>query len=373
MTRHLRKKHPQNNLKNQTAKSSTFLEHIRELRQRFFFIFAAVAVGALGAYAIEDKITSFLLAPARGEQFMYTTPGGGLEFLFRICLYSGIIVAIPVIIFQIIKFLSPLLEEQTTRFAFIFSGISALAAGIGIAFGYIVGLPAALKFLLQEFSSSQITANITIQSYLSFVLSYLIGTALLLQLPLILLFINRIKPLSPKKLLSYERWVILGAFVLGAVLNPTPSVIDFMFFSLPIVITYQVGIVLIWITNRKQTARLPENIMTLHENDRTKREKREQVAQRSTPLLLPVHAAVQPSRVAAARVTPIAKNTITAPLRAPHAAARKQAVKSAVPSVASPITPVTVGRPRTAQRNTGEFIPRRNFQFQGLDSRSNLA
>lgn len=358
-----RKRHPQNNLKKPTAKKSTFLAHITELRTRLFYIVAAVLVGGSAAYAIEDKITAFLLAPARGEQFMYTTPGGGLDFLFRICLYSGIMVAIPVIIYQIISFLSPLLKEQTTRFAFIFSGISALAAAIGVAFGYTVGLPAALKFLIGEFSSNQITANITIQSYLSFVLSYLIGTALLLQMPLILLFINRIKPLKPKSLLKQERWVILGAFVLGAILNPTPSVIDFLFFSLPIVVTYQVGIVLVWFANRSKQVKVPKNIAELRAQDQAILAQRNSVAQKSLPLIETNHA---PRSTHALRPqSDYAQVTSAAPISRQFVQRAQQ--NNSVNRVASGSQ-----RPRRPIRSQ-EFVNRANYRSQNLDSRGNLA
>jgi sec-independent protein translocase protein TatC len=128
---------------------------------------------------------------------------------------------------------------------------SSVLAVIGIGFGYFFGLPAAMHFLLQSFSSSRIAALISIQSYMSFVMVYLLGSALLFQIPLILLLINRIKPLQPKKLMQHQRWFIIAAFILGAIISPTPDIRNQFVLTGPIVAMYEISVLMIWIINRK--------------------------------------------------------------------------------------------------------------------------
>jgi Sec-independent protein secretion pathway component TatC len=131
-----------------------------------------------------------------------------------------------------------------------FSGILAL---IGIVFGYMVGLPAGLHFLLHGFMSNtpQIKALLSIQSYLSFIVTYLLGAALLFQLPLVFVLINRFKPLNARKLLTHQRWVILVAFIVGAIVSPSPDVRSQTIMSLPIIAMYELSVTIIWATNRK--------------------------------------------------------------------------------------------------------------------------
>jgi hypothetical protein len=122
-------------------------------------------------------------------------------------------------------------------------------------------LPAALHFLLHQFTSDQIHPLLTIQSYMSFVTMYMLGSALLFQLPLILVLINRIKPLKPKKLFGYERWVILLAFVGGGIMNPSPRVQDQLMLAVPMIAAYQVGILLVWLANRRRRGEKVEALL----------------------------------------------------------------------------------------------------------------
>ena len=111
---------------------------------------------------------------------------------------------------------------------------------------------------------------------MSFVTIYLAGSALLFQLPLILVIINRIKPLSPRRLLGAERWVIAGAFIIAMLMAPTVNIIDQLVIAGPMIFAYQIGIGLVWWTNRRPHR--PKHIETLLEQDRMKQETRKQQA-----------------------------------------------------------------------------------------------
>jgi sec-independent protein translocase protein TatC len=242
-----------------------FIAHITELRKRLFYIGASVGLSGAAAIAIQSQLTTVLLKPAGDQQFIYTTPGGGFDFVFKLCLYTGIGASIPVIVYQLIRYLQPLVKEQTKRFVAICSLWSSILALGGMAFGYFFGLPAAMHFLLKGFSSDRIEALISIQSYMSFVLVYLLGSALLFQLPLILLVINRFKPIKPKTLMKQQRWFILGAFIIGAIISPTPDIRNQLMLSGPIILMYQLSIILIWAINRRQ--RRPKKVVELLRKD----------------------------------------------------------------------------------------------------------
>jgi sec-independent protein translocase protein TatC len=247
------------------AEKVAFIAHVHELRKRLFYIAAAVGVFAGIAYSMENQLTAWLLGPAAGQQFIYTTPGGGFDFLFKLCLYGGVAASIPIIVYHIFRYINPLLKNESRRFMLGCTLWSSFLALAGIAFGYFVGLPAAMRFLLQNFSSDQISALITIQSYMSFVLVYLLGSALLFQLPLILILINRVKPLKPSMLMRQQRWVVLGAFIIGAIISPTPDIRNQALLSGPIILMYEMSIVIIWTLNRrKQPSR---KVVALRQHD----------------------------------------------------------------------------------------------------------
>jgi sec-independent protein translocase protein TatC len=234
-----------------------FAEHLRELRRRLYYCALAVFFAGCAIYFVQMQLVDLLLKPSHGQHFIYTSPIGGIDFLFKICIYGGIVLALPVIVYNFLRFIEPVLAGSTRRFIVWQTVASSILALAGMAFGYFIGLPAALHFLLHQFTTIQIQPLVTIQSYLSFVIVYMVGSAMLFQLPLLLLFINRIRPLKPRRLFHYERWVILIAFILAGLMNPTPNILSQLLIAGPIIIMYQVGIGLIALINRRPAVAEP--------------------------------------------------------------------------------------------------------------------
>jgi hypothetical protein len=120
----------------------------------------------------------------------------------------------------------------------------------GATFGYLYAVPAGLNFL-SNFANSYVVPSITADSYLSFVLGYVLGIGLLFELPLLLLFWHWIHPLTPKGLLNSERFVIVGAFIAAAILSPSPDILSQTVIAVPIIIVYQLGVVSVMVSIRK--------------------------------------------------------------------------------------------------------------------------
>jgi len=221
------------------------------------------------------------LRPAHHQHFIYTSPGGGIGFLFQVCTYVGIIISIPLLIYQVLRFIEPVIGERERHTIIRASWLSGVLALAGLAFGYLVGLPAALHFLSDQFTTTQIKPLLTIQEYMSFVTAYLIGSALIFQLPLVVWFFNRIKPLKPSQLMNSERYVIAFAFIVSMLMAPTVNVIDQLLLAGPIIITYQIGVIAVLIKNR---APLRSQVARMIEQDRAKQTARLEVAQTATEL-----------------------------------------------------------------------------------------
>jgi len=218
-----------------------------------------------------------------------------MNFLFSVCLDIGLVLATPIIIYQLLAFLSPLMRDTTRKFILLSSGAAGIVALGGITFGYFIGLPSALHFLLHQFTTIQVKPLITIQSYMSFVALYMFGSALMFQLPLILLIINRIKPLKPSGLFKYERYLIVFAFIAAFIMNPTPNIVDQMIVVVPIIVMYQVGIVFVWLVNRSRKPGLV---------DKLRAEDAQRQAERANRQLLPLVASEPlPVEVEAAEAT----------------------------------------------------------------------
>lgn len=325
-----------------------FIEHVYELRRRLFYIVLSVGIFGAIAYSIQHHIIAVLLRPAKEQEFIYTSPGGGLDFLFRVCLYAGLACSIPVIVYQLLKYIEPLLKHTTKRMVLWGSITSAILALIGVVFGYFVGLPSGLDFLLHQFKTDQIQPLITIQSYMSFVMLYLLGSAMLLQIPLILIFINRIKPLQPKKLLALnaQRWVILGAFIGSAIINASPQIMAQLLVAGPIILSYQIGVGVIWYVNKHHTSQ--EDLRSLRERDEQMRANRLATAEKARPLALAKSLPTKPQVRAATQSRSVATTKKSVPYTTP---------------VASPAPSKKTQQPLRAPRDTTYVAPRNRYQF----------
>lgn len=227
-------------------------DHFRELGSRLLAIGLTFIGVAAAAYPFFDKIANVITEPLKGKQeLVYLTPGGAFSFIIKVCVYVGLIGALPVIIFNIYRFVMPAVKRANLRIALLYTVASLTLAIGGVLFAYFVCLPAALYFLT-SFSLQNINPMLTIDSYFSFVMTYVLAGALLFQLPLVMLIINTINPLTPGKMMKYQGHIILGAFIVAAIITPTPDPLNQTLLAAPVVGMYQLGITLVWLANHKR-------------------------------------------------------------------------------------------------------------------------
>lgn len=229
----------------------TFADHIRELRTRFFIVAAVFLLASCLAYAFRAPILHLLLSPLHGEKLVYLNPAGGFNFIFLISIYSGLALSIPILIQQLYGFLKPALPKRVQHYAGRLFIISLLLLLAGIAFGYYLAIPGALHFLY-SFANDYVTASLTADSYLNFIIAYTIGLGIVFQLPLLVLFFHWIKPLTPGGLMKSERWVVLLAFIAAAIITPTPDPLNQTIIALPVILVYQLGVIMVLVAIAKQ-------------------------------------------------------------------------------------------------------------------------
>ncbi len=229
-------------------------EHLHELRTRLTWSVVALSIGGIMGYVYNKPIIGFLVKPLN-EQLYYTSPTGGFEFLIKICLFFGFLGAIPIIVYNLLRFVAPALPSKVSYKTGRILLLSTLLAFAGVTFAYYVSLPAALHFL-NKFSSGYVTSLISANEYFTFVMVYLAGFAALFQMPLIMSFINKVTPLKPAALMKKQRVVILISFVIAAILTPTPDPLNQALMAAPIIGLYQTSVGVVWQTNRRQSRRV---------------------------------------------------------------------------------------------------------------------
>lgn len=256
---------PDPNLPEERDQTRTLGEHLGELQSRFFSIAILFLLFSVLAYPFFDTIVSFLLAPLGDDhKLVYLTPGGAFGFIIQACMYIGFVMVLPLIIYNLYRFIMPVVSRVTVRRAIIFTFASFVLSIGGIGFAYYVSLPAALYFLT-GFELHHIDPMLTIDSYFSFIMMYMLVGAVLFQIPLIMLLINGFTPLGPKKLMGHQDKIVLTSFIIAALISPTPDVINQTLLASPMIVMYQVGIVLVWMTNSKKAAKNRNKYASLEE------------------------------------------------------------------------------------------------------------
>ncbi|NEU73210.1 twin-arginine translocase subunit TatC [Hassallia byssoidea VB512170] len=198
----------------------SIFDHLEELRQRIFYALIAVAVSVFGCFLVVKPIVQVLEVPAKGVKFLQLAPGEYFFVSLKVAGYSGLVLASPFVLYQIIQFVLPGLTRRERRLLIpVMLGSSVLFVG-GLVFAYILLIPAALNFFI-SYGADVVEQLWSIDKYFEFVLLLLFSTGLAFQIPVIQLLLGALGILSSQKMLSGWRYVIIGSVVLGAILTPS--------------------------------------------------------------------------------------------------------------------------------------------------------
>jgi sec-independent protein translocase protein TatC len=225
------------------GEEATLVEHLDELRTRIFVCLGALLIGLIVGYVFHDHLIHWLNRPLpEGRVGRPITFGVAEPFLtsFKISLYAGFLLALPVILWQGWSFLAPALEEASQRrvIGFVFLATGLLVAGI--AFGYFVALPAAVHYLT-NYDKQLYDIRIRARDYYSFATMVMLAMAVVFELPILVIALVRLGILSTARLRRERR---LGYFIVACIavalpgIDPVTTVIE----AIPLVILYELSI-----------------------------------------------------------------------------------------------------------------------------------
>jgi len=219
----------------------SFLSHIQELRRRLIWCIIAVAIGATICFTFREWIIYFLKLPAGNPELIRTEVTEMLSVAMRVSLFGGIALAMPVITFQLIMFVSPALTRREKKYIYLVLPWIALMFLGGVAFGYFVLLPPAMKFLF-EFGSNVAAPMFKIGNYIAVVTRLLLSIGLVFEMPVVTTFLARIGIIKPEWLAGKRKPAIILAFIAAAIITPTFDPINQCLVAIPLIILYEMGI-----------------------------------------------------------------------------------------------------------------------------------
>jgi len=222
-------------LEDERAGNMTLVSHLSELRTRIIRSLVAVFVGSLLSYFYLDEIVSLLTAPA--GKLYYMRPAEAFFIYIKIALASGALLASPVIFYQIWAFFLPALTtREKTALRFLVPASVALFVG-GVVFCYFLVLPLGMDFFM-GFATDRLQPMLSMESYLDFVLMFLLPFGLIFELPLLLILLAKIGLVTSASLRRSRRYVVFGSFVAAAVLTP-PDVFSQIMLAIPLIALYE--------------------------------------------------------------------------------------------------------------------------------------
>ena len=235
-------------------KSMSFIDHLEELRWRIIKIISSIIFGGILTFFFIDFFLELLLKPLDNTKsdnpinLQVLSVQGMFIIKWSIALIGGVVLAIPVITFQIWKFISPGLYANERGFVLPLVFFSFVSFLLGIVFSYTILIPYCLHFFA-SLSGETVLNNFSINHYFSFITWLLLGCGIVFQLPVVSFLLSTIGLLTPAFMRHYRRHAIVIIFILSSFITP-PDPVSMLVMAFPLIILYELSIGVSWIVNR---------------------------------------------------------------------------------------------------------------------------
>ena len=219
------------------------LQHIEELRQRLIRAIIGLAVGVVIGALLTPPALEMLVAPLGDQVPLAISPTEAPAVFFKVAVVIGVVLAMPVIMYQIFLFAAPGLQPHERRYVLIGAPVAALSFAVGVIFAARILLPAALPFL-QGFLTGIVEQRYSIDYYISFVSNIMVWAGLVFETPLVMYFLAKLGVVDHRGFAKARRLVIIGAAAGAAIITPTTDPINMLLVMVPFMLLYEFGILL---------------------------------------------------------------------------------------------------------------------------------
>jgi sec-independent protein translocase protein TatC len=234
----------------------SFLEHLDELRKRIVNSAIAIGVCVIAGFAFINRIVDFILAPTRralppGVKLIYTEPGEAFSLYVQIALIMGVVLAAPIIMYQVWKFIAPGLYSNEKRLAIPFVFFTTVGFILGAAFNHYIAFPFMMAFFA-SFNTPDLAFMPKLEEVFGLYTKMLLGMGIVFQMPAVVFFLAKMKMITARFLLSNFKYAFLIIFIAAAVITPTGDMMTQTIFAAPMVALYVLSIVIAWVVGPKR-------------------------------------------------------------------------------------------------------------------------
>ena len=229
----------------------TFLEHLKELRNRIIVYTITFLILFLGSFRYSKDILGLIIQPFERTNVIYTSPPELLMTLIKIALITALILSVPMALLQVFLFVKPAFTKKERFGLLLVTFLSLVLLILGIVFGYFVLLPMSLRFF-RGIDVNGIRANFILESYLSYVLSLVLMCGVAFELPLVVMALEKLGIVSLERLKKSRKYVLLIMSVISAIITP-PDVVSQLILIVPLMGLYEFSIILVKLFTRRKS------------------------------------------------------------------------------------------------------------------------
>lgn len=265
------------------ANEMSFLDHLEELRWHLIRATLAVVIAGGVAFLLKGFIFDVLLfGPSKGDFFSYDmlcrisnyigidggfcfeempfriqsrTMGGQFSAHVWTSITAGFIIAFPYVIYEFWKFVAPAMHSNERKYAKGFIFVTSLLFFLGVLFGYYVVTPLSINFLGKYQVSETVFNDFDLSSYISLVRASVLASGLIFELPIVIYFLTKVGIVTPDFLKKYRKYALVIVLILSAIITP-PDIVSQIIVAIPVLILYEVSIIISKIMYRKEEEKL---------------------------------------------------------------------------------------------------------------------
>ena len=221
----------------------TLVDHLTELRRRIFISVGSILVGTVVGFFFVGQIIAAAKAPLGDRPIYFTSPGEAFFINVKLAMVVGIVVAMPILLFQLWAFISPGLTPEERRLARPWVPVALVFFVVGVSVAWVI-LPFALGFLL-SFETPELKALITADAYFGFVGTLFLAFGLTMEFPIVLVLLSKVGIITSGRLRSSRRFVILGIAIFSAVVTPGGDLVSPTVLGVVMYLLYELSIILV--------------------------------------------------------------------------------------------------------------------------------
>jgi sec-independent protein translocase protein TatC len=239
------------------ADKMSFLEHLDELRKRLIVSVSALGVGFVVSWIYVERLLDFIFTPLtetiKGGKFQYIQPGEGFMLRMKLAALAGLFLALPIILWQIWRFVAPGLYANEKRFAIPFVVLSTLFFSLGAAFSHFVAFPWTMAFFA-SFERPDMVFVPAIAPVFAMYVKMMLAMGVVFEMPTAVFFLAKVGLISAGFLLRNFKYALLVIFVVAAILTPGTDVVSQALMAGPMTILYILSIGIAWLVGRNKPA-----------------------------------------------------------------------------------------------------------------------